>query len=460
MSANKSSPGLSITIRVELNNRVGSFALLAEIIQKCNGMLGAIDLVKVDDNCSTRDITIDIPGESEIKTLKKMISECESLELVELSDRTFLMHIGGKVEVNSKFPLKTRDDLSRAYTPGVARVCMAIHEDITNARKLTIKKNTIAIISDGTAVLGLGDIGPEAALPVMEGKAMLFKEFGDVNAFPLCLATKDVDEIVRTVQLLEPNIGGVNLEDISAPRCFEIEKRLKETMDVPVFHDDQHGTAIVLTAGLINSLKLIGKKAEDIKVVIAGVGAAGTACTQMMMQLGVKNVIGIDRNGSLNSTRSDLNDSKIEFLEMSNPNDEKGELSDVIKDADVFVGVSGPGILKVSDLKCMAKDAIVFAMSNPTPEIMPEEAWPHVRIMATGRSDYPNQINNVLCFPGLFRGLLDAKAVNISDNVKMAAANAIASCIDERALSEEYIIPSVFDKNVSEAVAKAVMETC
>jgi malate dehydrogenase (oxaloacetate-decarboxylating) len=459
-SSKKNSTGLSITIRVELNNRVGSFAKLAGIIQECHGMLGGIDLVKVENNFSTRDITIDMPGEEEIENLKNLIAENDSLELVGISDRTFLMHLGGKIEITSKFPLKTRDDLSRAYTPGVARVCMAIHEDISKSKSLTIKKNTIAIISDGTAVLGLGDIGPEAALPVMEGKAMLFKEFGDVNAFPLCLATKDVDEIVRTVQLLEPNIGGVNLEDISAPRCFEIERRLKETMSVPVFHDDQHGTAIVLTAGLINSLKLIGKKAEDIKVVIAGVGAAGTACTQMMLQLGVKNVIGLDRKGSLDSTRTDLNESKIDFLKMSNPHDEKGELSDIIKGADVFIGVSGPDILKVSDLKLMAKDAIVFAMSNPVPEIMPEDAWPHVRIMATGRSDYPNQINNVLCFPGLFRGLLDAKAIDISDETKMAAAIAIASCVDENALSEEYIIPSVFDKNVAKSVAQAVMETC
>ena len=346
-----------------------------------------------------------------------------------------------------------------AYTPGVARVCEAIRDDPSKARKLTIKRNTVAIVSDGTAVLGLGDIGPEAAMPVMEGKAMLFKEFAGVDAFPICVSTKDTDEIVTIVKALEPTFGGINLEDISAPRCFEIERRLMEEMKIPVFHDDQHGTAVVLTAAFINALKVTGKKPENLKVIVSGVGAAGTACTRMVLNLGVKNIIGCDRKGSLAKSREDfkdLNSAKKEYTNMTNPNDEVGSIHDVISGADVFIGLSGPNVIDEADLKKMNKDAIVFAMSNPTPEVMPEIAWPHVAVMATGRSDYPNQINNVLCFPGIFRGTLDCGATKITEEMKMAAAQAIAGCVNVENLTQDYIIPSVFDTSVAPAVAEAV----
>ena len=316
----------------------------------------------------------------------------------------------------------------------------------------------VAIVSDGTAVLGLGDIGPEAAMPVMEGKAMLFKEFAGVDAFPICLATKDVDEIVRTVKYLAPTFGGVNLEDISAPRCFEIEQRLKDELDIPIFHDDQHGTAVVLIAGFINALKVVQKKPEDLKVVVAGVGAAGTACTKMMMQLGVRNVIGCDRKGALTRDRDDLNASKREYAEITNPNQEGGSLKEVIRGADVFVGLSAPGLLNGDDISTMNRNALVFAMSNPIPEVMPEEAEKYAAVVATGRSDYPNQINNVLCFPGIFRGALDCQATDINEEMKMAAAQAIAGTIDDSILSPSYIIPSVFDKKVVPAVAEAVVD--
>jgi malate dehydrogenase (oxaloacetate-decarboxylating) len=346
-----------------------------------------------------------------------------------------------------------------AYTPGVAKVCLAIKDSPQNARNLTIKRNTIAIVTDGTAVLGLGDIGPEAALPVMEGKAMLFKEFGGVDAFPICLDTKNADEIVNIVKAIAPTFGGVNLEDISAPRCFEIEKRLQEELDIPVFHDDQHGTAVVLTAAFINALKIVRKKMKDLKVVVTGVGAAGTACTKMLLDLGVKNIVGCDRKGIVGEHRDDLNDAKRAYAEMTNPNKEKGSVHDAMKDSDVFIGLSGPDIIGVEDLKKMKKDSIVFAMSNPTPEILPELAWPHVAVMATGRSDYPNQINNVLCFPGIFRGVLDCGARDITQEMKLSAAYAIAACVPEEALTEDYIIPSVFNLSVAKEVAKAVMDT-
>jgi malate dehydrogenase (oxaloacetate-decarboxylating) len=333
---------------------------------------------------------------------------------------------------------------------------MAIHKNPKDAYKLTIKRNTVAIVSDGTAVLGLGDIGPEAAMPVMEGKAMLFKEFANVDAFPLCLDTKDTEEIIKIVKAIAPTFGGVNLEDISAPRCFEIERRLKEELDIPVFHDDQHGTAVVMTAALINALKVVKKKAKDIKVIVAGVGAAGTACTNMMLALGIKNIIGFDRSGALFQGRENMNEAKADYAQRTNPKKCQGSLKENIVDADLFIGVSGPGIINGGDLSKMAKDAIVFAMSNPTPEIMPEEAYPHVAVMATGRSDYPNQINNVLCFPGIFRGALDCQASDINEEMKVAAAYAIAESIPEESLCADYIIPSVFDKKVVNKVATAV----
>lgn len=346
-----------------------------------------------------------------------------------------------------------------AYTPGVAEICKAIHADSRKAFHLTIKNNMVAVITDGSAVLGLGDIGPFAAMPVMEGKAMLFKEFANVNAFPICLDTKNVDEIVQTIKHIAPTFGGINLEDISAPRCFEIEKRLQEELDIPVFHDDQHGTAVVVTAALMNAVKIVNKNLMDLRIVIAGVGAAGTACTKMLLDLGVKNIIGCDRQGALYKGRINLDSAKHWYADNTNPAQEKGSIQDVIKGADVFIGLSGPDLLVQQDIKNMAKEAIVFALSNPVPEIMPELVHPYAAVIATGRSDYPNQINNVLCFPGLFRGLLDCRASHVTEEIKLAAAKAIASIIKDSELRPDYIIPSVFNPAVVPAVAKAVMES-
>jgi malate dehydrogenase (oxaloacetate-decarboxylating) len=368
------------------------------------------------------------------------------------------MHLGGKIEVRSRMQLRTRDDLSMAYTPGVARVCRAIADDPERACNLTIKRNTVAVVSDGTAVLGLGDIGPRAAMPVMEGKAMLFKEFAKVDAFPICLDTKDVDQIVETVKNLAPGFGGINLEDISAPRCFEIEERLKEELDIPVFHDDQHGTAVVTLAALINALKIVGKKIEDLQIVVNGIGAAGVACAKIMMAAGATNIVGCDSKGIVHEGREGLNPAKQWFAEHTNPDGRTGDLSDAVRGADLFLGLSVPGVLTVEHLESMNQDPIVFAMANPDPEIRPERAFGHARIIATGRSDYPNQINNVLCFPGIFRGALDVRAHEINEDMKLAAAEAIAGVIPPKELSEDYIIPSVFDERVAPAVAEAVAE--
>jgi malate dehydrogenase (oxaloacetate-decarboxylating) len=350
-----------------------------------------------------------------------------------------------------------------AYTPGVARVCEYIAEDKTKAFDFTIKANTVAVVSDGSAVLGLGDIGPEAAMPVMEGKAMLFKEFAQVDAFPICLATNDPEEIIQTVKLLAPTFGGINLEDISAPRCFEIEGRLKEELDIPVFHDDQHGTAVVVMAALFNSLKITGKPIESLRVLVLGTGAAGIACTKMMQESGVSQIIGCDRQGAISTERSDYEDGSISAIKRwfaENTNDEKlsGGPNEVIEGCDLFIGLSGPGLIQPESLAKMNDNAIVFAMANPTPEVMPEEAEPHVRIMATGRSDYPNQINNVLCFPGIFRGALDAGAPKITEEMKLAAARGIAEVVTDDDLAEDYIIPSVFNRDVAASVASAVVE--
>jgi malate dehydrogenase (oxaloacetate-decarboxylating) len=448
----------AITIRLRLTHAPGLLAKVTNVIAEQGGNIGSIDIVRVESDTIIRDITIDTTGEEQSKIISKLIKKIDGIEVIHVSDRTFLLHLGGKIEITCKTPIKNRDDLSMAYTPGVARVCMDIHKNPENARKLTIKKNTIAIVSDGTAVLGLGDIGPEAAMPVMEGKAMLFKEFAGVDAFPLCLDTKDTEEIIKIVKAISPTFGGINLEDISAPRCFEIERRLKEELDIPVFHDDQHGTAVVMTAAIINALKVVNKKAEDLKVVISGVGAAGTACTKMMLALGIKNIIGFDRTGALYSGREKLNDSKAEFAAITNPNKLQGSIQEVIQGADLFVGVSGPDVITANDVKNMAKDAIVFAMSNPTPEIMPEEAAKYATVIGTGRSDYPNQINNVLCFPGVFHGALRCHATDINEEMKIAAAHAIADSIPEKSLCADYIIPSVFDKSVVRKVSNAVRQ--
>ncbi len=454
------SASYSLTLRVKLSSRTGTLGEVTTAIGRAGGDIGAIDIVSAGPDFITRDITVNAASSEHAKEIVAALRDIDGVEVVNVSDRTFLMHLGGKIEVVSKTPLKTRADLSMAYTPGVARVCEAIHQDPEKAFTLTIKKNMVAVVTDGTAVLGLGDIGPAAAMPVMEGKAMLFKEFAGVDAFPICLSTKDPDEIVRTIKNIATAFGGINLEDISAPRCFEIEDRLKEELDIPVFHDDQHGTAVVVLAALINALKIVKKEMHEIKVVVNGVGAAGVACTRIIMAAGVRNIIGCDQKGAIyRGRREHMNWVKDWYAQNTNPNDEQGTVHDVIRGADVFFGLSAPGVINVDDLRLMADNPIVFAMANPTPEIMPEEAAPYVAVMATGRSDYPNQINNVLCFPGIFRGALACRASRINEGMKLAAAHAIAGLITDSELHPEYIVPSVFDKRVAEAVAREVEES-
>ncbi|MFV0388625.1 MAG: NAD-dependent malic enzyme [Pyrinomonadaceae bacterium] len=453
------SPSFSTTIRTKISNKPGKLGVITTAIGEAGGDLGAIDIVRIGDGFIVRDITVNAYSEEHSREIIKTVNEIEGASVIHRSDRTFLMHLGGKIEINSKIPLKTRDDLSMAYTPGVARVCEAIHKDPEKVYTLTIKQNTVAIITDGTAVLGLGNIGAAAALPVMEGKAQLFKEFAGVNAFPICLDTTDPHEIIQTIKNLSVGFGGINLEDISAPRCFEIEDRLKEELDIPIFHDDQHGTAVVVLAALINALKIVGKKMEDVKVVVSGIGAAGVACSKIVMAAGVKNVVGCDTKGALYKGRTEnMNWVKDWFARNTNPNKEKGTIHDVIKGADVFFGLSVPGVIDREDLKGMAKDPVIFAMSNPVPEIYPEDAEGLVAVMATGRSDYPNQINNVLCFPGIFKGALNCRASRINEEMKLAAAYAIATIVKDNELHADYIIPSVFDKRVAKAVAKAVVK--
>jgi malate dehydrogenase (oxaloacetate-decarboxylating) len=454
---------LSIILRLEMDKATVSFGNVATTISDAGGDIVAIDVIRSGKESTIRDVTVNVFDQAHSERVIESVKKLDGVQLVNVSDRTFLMHIGGKIETQPKMPIKNRDDLSRVYTPGVARVCMAINEDPSKAFSLTIKRNTVAVVSDGTAVLGLGDIGPSAAMPVMEGKAMLFKQLAQVDAFPICLDTKDTEEIIRTIKAIAPAFGGINLEDISSPRCFEIEERLKKELDIPVFHDDQHGTAVVILAGIINALKIVNKPIEDIKVVITGIGAAGIACTKILLSAGVKNLVGVDRAGALVRSQTYENSMWQWYADHTNPEQLTGSLSDVIEGADVFIGLSGPGVLKVEDVKKMAQDPIIFAMANPTPEIDPEEAEPYVRVMATGRSDYPNQINNVLCFPGIFRGALDCRATTINEEMKLAAAQAIASVVTEDELNEQYIIPSVFNEKVSarvrEAVSRAALET-
>ncbi len=447
----------SITMRLHYPNQVGMFSRIAAAISDAAGDVGAIDIVSVTSKEMERDVTVNAADEAHASRIMDRVHEIPGVTVVNYSDRTFLRHLGGKIEIRSKIPVKTRDDLTMAYTPGVARVSMAIHDDPSKAYNLTIKGNTVAIVTDGTAVLGLGDIGPAAAMPVMEGKALLFKEFGGVDAFPLCLATKDVDEIVRAVQLVAPTFGGVNLEDISAPRCFAIEERLKEVLDIPVFHDDQHGTAIVVLAALLNSLDIVGKSFSDLRIVVNGVGAAGIACAKMLLDAGAGDVIGVDSFGAIYEGRvENMGPVKLDLARQTNRDRLQGKLSDVIVGADVFIGVSQPNVLTQWDVERMGRDPIVFALANPTPEIAWEDAASHVRVMATGRSDYPNQINNVLAFPGVFRGVLDCRARDINPEMKFAAAKAIADLVTSDELSEEHIIPTVFDRRVAPAVADAI----
>jgi malate dehydrogenase (oxaloacetate-decarboxylating) len=450
------SASFSATLRVHLDDRPGAFGDVAQAIGAAGGSLGAIDLVRVAQGKKVRDITVDAASADHIESIVAAVHALSGVEVEHVSDRTFLLHLGGKIEMVSKSPLKTRDDLSMAYTPGVARVCTAIAEDVGKVWNLTIKQNTVAVVSDGTAVLGLGDIGPEAAMPVMEGKAMLFKEFGGVDAWPICLATTDPDGIVAAVSAIAPGFGGINLEDISAPRCFEVESRLKQILDIPVFHDDQHGTAIVVTAAFLNALQVVGKRPEDVRIVLTGVGAAGIATTDMLLTTGARNIIGCDREGALRAGRGELGPWKAAYAERTNPEGFEGTADEALAGADVFIGLSGPGAVTRDAVATMADGAIVFAMANPTPEVPPEEIEGLAAVIATGRSDYPNQINNVLAFPGVFRGALDVRASTINEEMKLAAAQAIAAVVRPDELGPEYIVPSVFNRDVAPAVAAAV----
>jgi malate dehydrogenase (oxaloacetate-decarboxylating) len=450
------SASFSLTIRVRLDDRPGSFADLARAIADAGGLLGAIDLVRVEAESKVRDVSVLATDAAHAEAIVRACRGVPGVEVEHVSDRTFLLHLGGKIHMQSNAPVKTRDDLSMAYTPGVARVCEAIASDPESVWNLTIKRNTVAVVTDGSAVLGLGDIGPEAALPVMEGKALLFKEFGGVDAWPICLSTQDPDRIVAAVEAIAPGFGGINLEDIAAPRCFEVEARLRDSLDIPVFHDDQHGTAVVVLAAFLNALRVVGKAPEDVKVVISGVGAAGVAVTRTLQAAGVANVVGCDRAGALYRGRPGLTEVKARYAEDTNPEGVRGTADEVLAGADVFIGVSQPGAVSVEGISRMAPDAIVFAMANPTPEVSPEEIAGLAAVIATGRSDYPNQINNVLAFPGIFRGALDVRASAITERMEVAAGHAIAAAIAPDELSADYIVPSVFNRGVVPAVAAAV----
>jgi malate dehydrogenase (oxaloacetate-decarboxylating) len=459
MSEIQPSVSYSFTVRMAIENKPGMLAKVLNVIAEHRGDPGGVDVVAVEGKFKVRDITVSARDARHSREIVEAVKQIDGIEVRYVSDRVFLLHINGKISIKNKVPVDTRDTLSMAYTPGVARICKAIARDKDNVHSLTIKQNSIAVVTDGTAVLGLGDIGPEAAMPVMEGKAMLFKEFADIDAYPICLSTKSADEIVQTVKNISPGFGGINLEDIGAPKCFEIEHRLKEELDIPVFHDDQHGTAVVALAATINALKVVGKSLQDIRVVVVGIGAAGSAISRILLEAGVKELLPVDIDGILNRDDTDhLDENKKWVAENANQNKVKGGLLDATKGADLIIGVSGPDTIPVEAVEQMAEDAIIFAMANPDPEIRPEKIQGKARIIATGRSDYPNQINNVLAFPGIFRGALDARASDINEDMKLAAAYAIANCIGEDEVGEEYIIPSVFNKKVVREVAKAVKE--
>jgi malate dehydrogenase (oxaloacetate-decarboxylating) len=459
MASTKTRPSVSYSfvMRLTYPNHIGMFARLTHAIGRQGGDLGAVDIVNPDAKRMTRDVTVRARDHEHMEAIVKAIRKLKDITVANVSDQVFLLHLGGKISVQNKVPLTTRDTLSMAYTPGVARVCSAIAEQHAKAWQLTIKGNSVAVVSDGSAVLGLGNIGPEAAMPVMEGKAMLFKEFAGIDAYPICLRTQETGEIINAVAHLSVGFGGINLEDISAPRCFEIERRLQERLDIPVFHDDQHGTAVVVLAALLNASRLSGRKLAGLRIVILGAGAAGTAIAAMLQSAGVKDIVVCDRLGILNRhTRTDLNEAKKQLAAATNPRGLSGAVKDALRKADVLIGVSGPGLIAAKSLRLMAARPIVFALANPIPEIMPEEASAKAWIVATGRSDYPNQINNVLAFPGIFRGALDVRARRINEAMKLAAAHAIAGCISRRELSPEYIVPSVFNREVVQRVAAAV----
>lgn len=443
-------------MRLEMPSETGAYGKLAAAIGDAGGIIGAVDFNSAGKTTATRDLTVNVASDAVANAVRKAIEKVDRVRLVSISDPTFLAHLGGKLRIEPTIPVKNRTELNRVYTPGVARVASAIAEDPQKAFQLTIKRNTVAVVTDGTAVLALGDVGPLAATPVMEGKCMLFKQFADIDAFPICLDTKNVDEIVDTIVRIAPVFGGIMLEDISAPRCFEIERRLQEKLDIPVLHDDQHGTAVVMLATLINAAIVVDKKLEDLTVVVAGSGAAATATMKLLLQAGVRDVIPVDRAGAIN--RTDVyDDSHFSWLAAhTNRENRRGSLGDVMKGADVFIGFSAPNIVRAEDLKSMARDPIVFAMATPTPEISPEAAAPYAAVMVTGRSKYLNQVNNLLAFPGLFRGALDARASRFTDGMKIAAARAIAGIITDSERNAEYVVPAVFDTRVVGAVASAV----
>lgn len=449
--------GHSVIIRLEIRGNQMNFGLVANIVSNLGGDIIAIDTIHISQESSIRDMTVNVVDTSSIQLILDAIGKIPGIHIANTSDRTFLLHLGGKIEVTPRITIQNRDDLSRVYTPDVARVCTAIYEDPQKAYSLTIKRNMVAVVSDGTAVLGLGNIGSKAAIPVMEGKAMLFKQLAGVDAFPICLDTNDTEEIIRTIKAISPIFGGINLEDISSPRCFEIEARLREELDIPVFHDDQHGTAVVTYAGLINALKIVEKQLSQVKVVVCGIGAAGVAISKILLAAGVKEIIGVDKEGILVQGEEYANPIKMAYAEYTNNNRIRGSLRDALLDADIFIGVSAGAILTRIDVEGMAPRPIVFAMANPIPEINPADIEDLVAVAATGRSDYPNQINNVLCFPGIFRAALDCRASTINEEMKLAAAEAIASVISDDKVNKYYIIPSVFDQAVVERIRDRVI---
>lgn len=453
------SPSYSITLRLEIENRIGMFSRITSAISEVGGDLGSIDIVRVEHGKIIRDVTVNARDEAHEREIVNSVKRIDGIKVLRVMDRTYSAHEGGKIEIHNKVPVRNRDDLSKVYTPGVARICRDIQEHKDHAYRYTIKGNLIAVVTDGTAVLGLGDIGPEAALPVMEGKAMIFKEFAGIDSFPIALRTKDTEEIIQTIKNISPVFGGINLEDISAPRCFEIESRLRKELNIPVIHDDQHGTAVVVLAALINVGRLFKKDIRRFKVVVVGSGAAGTATAKMLISYGIKDVTVCDRYGAIYPERKrGMNPYKRELAKITNPSKIKGNISEAMKGANVLIGLSAPNIIAPEDIKGMARDPVLFTLANPEPEIPPEEALPLVRVLATGRSDYPNQINNMLSFPGIFRGLLDVRATGVNEEIKFAAARAIAYTLKDEDLHEDYIIPSGFDRRVVTAVAHEVAE--